>query len=124
MNKYYLTRTPKGTKFLYEIKERESGKVVAKRLSKRDNYVAATSNGEFFFGRLDLIGKGLHGKIVNRCKEILTNPESVYEKLVKEYIPSYRATFRKEYPYELWVSQFGGEYAQKRFNELNEIAYL
>lgn len=60
METMILTKTQKGNKYLYEVKN-EAGKVVAKRLSSRD-YVACTSNGELFFGRIDLIGKGEHGR--------------------------------------------------------------
>ena len=117
MNKYYLTKTSSGSKFLYQIKERKTGKVVASRFFKDDKYVAATSDGDFFFGRLDLVGKGMHGKLIKRFGAILENPRKVYEEMVP-------IGERKGYPFEKWVSQFGGEYAQKRFNELNEIAYL
>lgn len=60
MEKLTLTKTKKGSKFLYEVKN-ENGEILASRTSKRD-YVACTSNGEMFFGRLDLIGKGEHGR--------------------------------------------------------------
>jgi hypothetical protein len=52
----------KASKFLYEIKD-ENGNVLSQRQSNRD-YVAATKNGAFYFGRVDLIGKGDHGRAV------------------------------------------------------------
>ena len=60
MENLILTKTQKGNKYLYEVKNNE-GVVLAKRLSSRD-YIACTSNGELFFGRMDLIGKGEHGR--------------------------------------------------------------
>lgn len=75
MEKYILTKTQKGKKYLYEVKD-ENGNVVSKRTSTRD-YVACTANGEFYFGRLDLIGKGDHGKGLSNATKILSNPEKV-----------------------------------------------
>lgn len=56
MANYILTKTAKGKKFLYEVKD-EKGNVISNRLSTRE-YVACTANGDFYFGRLDLVGKG------------------------------------------------------------------
>ena len=42
----------------------ETGKVISERKSNRV-YVAATTDGKYYFGRLDLIGKGDHGKDIN-----------------------------------------------------------
>jgi hypothetical protein len=50
----------KAGKFLYQIID-ETGNVVTERRSNRE-YVAATINGAFFFGRVDLVGKGDHGR--------------------------------------------------------------
>lgn len=50
----------KSAKYLYSIVD-ENGNVLQTRSSNRE-YVAATICGTFFFGRLDLIGKGDHGK--------------------------------------------------------------
>lgn len=50
----------KAGKFTYEVID-EEGKVITTRKSNRE-YVACTINGQFFFGRLDLIGKGDHGR--------------------------------------------------------------
>ena len=50
----------KAAKFHYTITD-EEGNIVAERKSNLD-YVAATANGKYFFGRYDLIGKGDHGK--------------------------------------------------------------
>ncbi len=67
---YKLTITEtqnKAAKFIYEIVD-ESGKVITTRKSNRE-YVAATIDGLYFFGRLDLIGKGDHGRTVKWLKE-------------------------------------------------------
>lgn len=64
--KAILTRTAIGDKYLYEVKN-DKGEVLSKRLTKRD-YVACTVNGEMFFGRLSLIGKGEHGRQLSMYK--------------------------------------------------------
>lgn len=38
-----------------------NGQQISERVSDRD-YVACTIHGQFYFGRLDLIGKGDHGR--------------------------------------------------------------
>lgn len=88
MAKYILSKKAKGKKYLYTVTD-EKGNVVSTRTSARD-YVACTANGEFYFGRLDLIGKGDHGRGLSRTTEILTNPERAYKKQVAEWVPSYR----------------------------------
>lgn len=50
----------KAGKFHYQVIDK-TGKVISERKSNR-TYVACTINGQFYFGRLDLIGKGDHGK--------------------------------------------------------------
>ena len=60
---YILQKNQQGRdKWLYTIVD-DKNNVVAKRTSKRD-YVAATINGQFFFGRRDLVGYGDHGKAI------------------------------------------------------------
>lgn len=51
-------------KYHYTITD-ETGEVISERKSNR-TYVAATIDGQFYFGRRDLIGKGEHGKHVKR----------------------------------------------------------
>lgn len=55
-------------KYHYKIVD-ESGNVISERKSNRD-YVAATINGQYYFGRVDLIGKGDHGKQLKREDEV------------------------------------------------------
>jgi hypothetical protein len=84
MEKLILTKTQKGNKYLYEVKN-EAGEVVAKRHSSRD-YVACTSNGELFFGRIDLINKGEHARqilVYMQGSTNLSNGES-YRKYCQE----------------------------------------
>lgn len=85
----------------------ENGKVISERTSKRD-YVACTANGEYYFGRLDLIGKGEHGLKLARVRAILFNPKKAYTDwgINSCSIEEFTATFKR------------------RFEELNEIAYL
>lgn len=53
----------KAGRFHYTVTD-ENGTVISQRKSNR-KYVACTIHGSFYFGRLDLIGKGDHG---NRLK--------------------------------------------------------
>jgi hypothetical protein len=70
--KYTLIKTKTNRKdfnYLYQVKD-EEGNVVSERRSNRD-YIACTINGQYYFGRLDLIGKGDHGRACNfRSKQV------------------------------------------------------
>lgn len=60
---YTLTRTElntKAAKYHYQVIDQD-GKIITDRKSNRE-YVACTIDGSLFFGRLDLIGKGEHGR--------------------------------------------------------------
>lgn len=61
MAKYILVKKVKGKKYEYQVIDADSKAIVSKRTSARE-YVACTADGSFYFGRLDLIGKGDHGK--------------------------------------------------------------
>ena len=55
----------KAAKFHYTVTD-ENGTVISTRSSNRE-YVACTICGSFYFGRLDLIGKGDHGNYLKMC---------------------------------------------------------
>ena len=57
----------KAGKYHYQVID-ENGTVISERRSNR-KYVACTINGSFYFGRLDLIGKGDHGKMLKYCAD-------------------------------------------------------
>ena len=57
MAKYILVKKVKGKKYEYQVIDADSKAIVSKRTSARE-YVACTADGSFYFGRLDLIGKG------------------------------------------------------------------
>lgn len=59
---YVLHKTPVKKGFFYEVKD-QNGKVISSRTSKNE-YVACSIDGRFYFGRLDLVGKGDHGRAV------------------------------------------------------------
>lgn len=120
MSNYTLTRVKKGNKWLYQIED-NNGNVVATRTSARD-YAAATINGEFFFGRVDLIGKGDHGKALRVFENYLANPKKEYAKIINSYVPSYRKKIMQEYTYEDYVANM--EERRERYGELQKIAYL
>lgn len=49
----------------------DAGVVIATRnvrATSNRKYVACTANGEYFFGRMDLVGKGDHGRAINELK--------------------------------------------------------
>lgn len=56
----------KSARYHYTVVD-ESGKVITERKSNRE-YVACTVNGAFYFGRIDLIGKGDHGRMIKYAK--------------------------------------------------------
>lgn len=121
MAKYILSKKAKGKKYQYTVTD-EKGNVISTRTSARD-YVACTANGEFYFGRLDLIGKGDHGKGLSHATEILANPEKAYKKQIAYFTPDYRSTWIAENPAEQWIAR-NVEYATKEKERLNAIAYL
>ena len=57
----------KNGRFLYQVFD-EAGFIVSQRRSNR-KYIACTSDGQYYFGRLDLIGKGEHGQQIKWCIE-------------------------------------------------------
>lgn len=75
----------KNGKFLYQIIDQQ-GNVVSDRLSNRD-YIAATPDGGFFFGRLDLIGKGDHGRNLKYMIDVVSkeNDPEFKNKVVSNY---------------------------------------
>lgn len=121
MAKYILSKKAKGKKYQYTVTD-EKGNVVSTRTSAR-NYVACTADGSFYFGRLDLIGKGDHGKRLSHATEILANPEKAYKKQIAYFTPDYRSTWIAENPAEQWIAR-NVEYATKEKERLNAIAYL
>lgn len=86
---YKLTATAlKNGKTLYQVID-ETGKVISKRTSTR-NYVACTINGEFYFGRIDLIGKGDHGQRMSSIMDCKVNTLEKYEQVIKKGIRDIR----------------------------------
>lgn len=121
MAKFKLTRKQKGDKFVYTVTD-ERNNIISTRTSKRD-YVSCTANGEFYFGRIDLIGKGNHGKDISYQSAILNNPELEYVKYVCGFVPSYRDEIMSEFPKDKWIKSHL-EYAKERLSLLNEVVYL
>lgn len=121
MAKFKLTRKQKGDKFVYTVTD-ESNNVISTRTSKRD-YVACTVNGEFYFGRLDLIDKGNHGKEISYWNAVMNNPELEYRKFVSGFVPSYQSEIMAEYPKDKWIKSHSN-YAKERLSLLNTVVYL
>jgi len=68
---FTLTKKETGRKtgkFYYEVIDNRTGEMVTNRNSNRE-YIACTTNGRFFFGRLDLINKGDHKKMVDYARQ-------------------------------------------------------
>lgn len=121
MARFKLTRKQKGDKFVYTVTD-ESNNVISTRTSKRD-YVACTVNGEFYFGRLDLIDKGNHGKEISYWNAVMNNPELEYRKFVSGFVPSSRSEIMAEYPKDKWIKSHSN-YAKERLSLLNTVVYL
>lgn len=66
----------KAAKYHYAVVD-EAGKVISERKSNRE-YVACTIEGNFYFGRIDLIGKGDHGKMIKNLKPGAIQPEIAF----------------------------------------------
>lgn len=76
MAKYILSKKAKGKKYQYTVTD-EKGNVISTRTSARD-YVACSVSGEFYFGRLDLVGKGDYGKRLAGAQKRANYSTSVY----------------------------------------------
>ena len=76
MAKYILSKKAKGKKYQYTVTD-EKGNVISTRTSARD-YVACSVSGKFYFGRLDLVGKGDHGKRLAWAQQRANYSTSVY----------------------------------------------
>ena len=120
MATYKLNKTVKGNKFEYTVTD-ESGNVVSTRTSK-NQYVACTANGDFYFGRLDLIGKGDHGKLLNRANLVLSNPVKAWEAEAKQMSLNPKR-WKVENPFNEWL-EWVKPISERRSSELNKIAYL
>lgn len=102
---YTLTKKETGNKaarFHYQITD-ESGTIISERKSNRD-YVAATINAHYFFGRLDLIGKGDHGRQVEFIKRQGGTPPAIaYLATAPAPSPDERIRQRfNEHQFNLW----------------------
>lgn len=107
-NVYTLTKNVlKNGKFKYVVTD-QNGNVISDRTSARD-YVACTACMRFCFGRLDLIGKGDHGKYIKRAIE--------YSQTTEEQWAKWGATFNCTREYLI-------ETSKQSFIDLNKIAYL
>ena len=105
-NVYTLTKTElKNGKFQYVVTD-QNGNVISNRTSAR-HYEACTALGCFYFGRLDLIGKGDHGKFIkDRINGLQTTREAY---AARELTKSYEA----------YIEDY-----KKDLEHFNQIAYL
>jgi hypothetical protein len=98
----------KAGKFHYQVID-ENGNIISERKSNRE-YVACTTNGSFYFGRLDLIGKGDHGRLVKWNLEKMNMSEQKFLKL---------------YPRDIYNNEYHEtiDEAKKDYQSLSTIAY-
>jgi len=77
----------KTSKFHYQVID-ENGTIISERKSNRE-YVACTADGSLYFGRLDLIGKGEHGRLIRDRMDRLKMSVEQFEKISKYYTCDY-----------------------------------
>ena len=105
---YTLTKTTlKNGKFHYVVTD-NNGNIISERKSNR-NYVACTACGSNYFGRLDLIGKGDHGKWIDYVESKLALSDDQIDPFSIKFYGSIEA-FRKA--------------TQEQYTKANSIAYL
>lgn len=102
---FKLNVTEKNGKFHYTVTD-QNNNIISERKSTR-NYVACTADGTYYFGRLDLIGKGEHGSYLNFCQFAINATE-------KEFFKKYKFNLTEEKIEEL----------KNTIERLNSIAYL
>lgn len=122
MANFILTKTAKGKKFQYQVIDTTTNEVISSRTLVCD-YVACTTNGEFYFGRLDLIGKGDHGKQLSWALLVLNSPKKAYKTMLNYWVPSFRKEWKQANPFEKWVETHIPS-AEKTKEILEKIAYL
>jgi len=88
------TTNNKAGKFHYQVID-DNGTIISERKSNRE-YVACTIKGAFYFGRLDLIGKGDHGRYMRDCmKNIGMSIEQFKKTFPAEIYPIFHNQFDK-----------------------------
>jgi len=81
-NELKVTETKnKSAKFHYQVIN-ENGNVISERKSNRE-YAACTSGGGYYFGRIDLIGKGEHGMAIRDAHKKLAMTKYPYQTFPK-----------------------------------------
>ena len=99
----------KAGKFHYQVID-ENGTIISERKSNRE-YAACTAGGGYYFGRLDLIGKGEHGMVIRHTNKKLTMTKYPFQTFPKGIDNSEEAL--------KWLHQI----AKQSLVNLNNIAY-
>lgn len=113
-------------KTIYRVID-ETGKEISHRVSTR-KYVACTIDGSCYFGRLDLIGKGDHGKTLARIAEYKDTSREAYDALLKQtrkdwermcrmHLQTWATYRRKDDPMEEWQIKF----LEENYSDVPEI---
>lgn len=106
-NVYTLTKTQlKNGKFHYVVTD-QNGNIISDRKSARD-YVACTIDGSYYFGRLDLVGKGDHARRIKDLHYWLNITEKEFTS-IKIFVGTHAEFIKLK---------------QSRLVMLNSIAYL
>lgn len=83
-NNFFLRKIALRQGYRYEVVNKETGEIRSSRCSKRD-YVAATLEGDYYFGRLDLIGGGDYGRSI---KHAVANYNMIPSRLEVAVLPA------------------------------------
>jgi hypothetical protein len=105
------TTNNKSGKFHYQVID-ENGTIISERKSNRE-YVACTIDGEFYFGRLDLIGKGNHATYIKYALGYMQMSLEKFNDAFKN--PKYT---QSKYEYQEFVEMY-----KNKYKILNTIAY-
>jgi len=93
-------------KFHYQVID-ELGNVISERHSNRV-YVACQIHGTFYFGRVDLIGRGIHGQMLKSRQSNMNMTKAQFDK-----------DYSGQGDYEKFISA-----CKNDFNTWSKIAYL
>jgi hypothetical protein len=123
MAKYTLTKKELNNGYkLYAVMNVE-GVIISTRKSKRD-YVACTINGDFYFGRINLVNKNgrARAKRLQNAYDLLADPRKRYESLLRLQKTAYVKPMKEDMPYEKWAEKYI-KLANQEIHDL-QLAYL
>lgn len=122
MEKYILKKTKVRGTNLYTVIN-EQGVVISTTKDKRD-FVACTINGDFYFGRTNLVNKNgrARAKRLQNAYDLLADPRKRYESLLKLQKTAYIKPMKEDMSYEKWAEKYI-KLANQEIHDL-QLAYL